>query len=912
MTRFLTSLAAFLAAAPLFAQDIDLQWVGDKPQVPAGQSWGVPFEKGQLDERQTFSLTDSNGDQLPLQQWVMARHRDGSVKWMGFATSLTPDQTEGLKLTAGPRLTPRQARQAARKASASEMQADGIKVSETADEVTVDNGVEKITFGKSGAWLVRAIEMNGTKVAGNGRLVCIREDRSQEEDGILKFDDFQSRIDSVSVEKTGPVLAVVKIDGMHSDGTRDWLPFSVRFYIYDNVPSVRMVHSFIYDGDQFTDFIKGLGIEFTLPLREEIHNRHVRFAGENGGLWGEAVKPLAGRRVLTYPGIESVLRDQFEGKRVPDQAEYNAAGQKLISDWADWSDFRLTQLTPDGFDIRKRTNAESRWIGTAGGNRAPGYMQAGDVSGGLGLSLKDFWQSYPTELEIMDMTEDNATMTVWIWSPRGEVMDMRHYDTEGHDLNSAYEDYQEGMSTPYGIARTSEITIVPYSVMPTRDESVHIAQTAQSISQIMATPQYLHDAGAFGVWGLPDPDGGEVKQWIEKQINDYIAFYEQSIETQRWYGFWNYGDVMHSYMSGRHSWNYDIGGNAWANTELEPDLWLWYAFVRSGREDIFRMARAMTRHTSEVDVYHIGEMAGLGTRHNVSHWGCGAKEARIGQAWWKRFFYYLTCDDRVGDLMHDAADADFTTLKFDPLRVAQPRSEFPTSQPTRLRWGPDWIAFVGNWFTEWERTGNEYYLDKIETGMKSLSNLPNGLFTGKGPYGYDPETGKLTYEGEPDWITNTNHLANLQGGFEVMMEVYDGIGNEDFNKTYLEYCSWYTVPKDDPIRDLPENAKYKNWWGHWNQDRMLAFAGHELNDAYRIKLAWVRFLQGSVGPDGKLRDQVPLVRVEGSDTLIPFYESPRVSTNGTAQWNLEAIIMLGLIGDQIPDLSEIPAPAPRR
>ena len=542
MTRFLTSLAAFLAAAPLFAQEIDLQWVGDQPQVPAGQSWGVPFEKGQIDERQTFSLTDGNGDQLPLQQWVMARHRDGSVKWMGFAASLTPDQTDGLKLTAGPKLTPRQARQAARKASASEMQADGIKVSETADEVTVDNGVEKITFGKSGAWLVRAIEMNGTKVAENGRLVCIREDRSQEEDGILKFDDFQSRIDSVSIEKTGPVLAVVKIDGMHSDGTRDWLPFSVRFYIYDNVPSVRMVHSFIYDGDQFTDFIKGLGIEFTLPLREEIHNRHMRFAGENGGLWGEAVKPLAGRRVLTYPGIESVLRDQFEGKRVPNQAEYNAAGQKLISDWADWSDFRLTQLTPDGFDIRKRTNAESRWIGTAGGNRAPGYMQAGDVSGGLGLSLKDFWQSYPTELEIMDMTEDKATMTVWIWSPRGEVMDMRHYDTEGHDLNSAYEDYQEGMSTPYGISRTSEITIVPYSTMPTRDESVHIAQTAQNISQLMATPQYLHDAGAFGVWSLPDPDGGEVKQWIEKQIDDYIAFYEQSIETQRWYGFWNYGD----------------------------------------------------------------------------------------------------------------------------------------------------------------------------------------------------------------------------------------------------------------------------------------------------------------------------------------------------------------------------------
>ena len=40
----------------------------------------------------------------------------------------------------------------------------------------------------------------------------------------------------------------------------------------------------------------------------------------------------------------------------------------------------------------------------------------------------------------------------------------------------------------------------------------------------------------------------------------------------------------------------------------------------------------MTRHTAEVDVYHIGPNAGLGSRHNVSHWGCGAKEARISQA----------------------------------------------------------------------------------------------------------------------------------------------------------------------------------------------------------------------------------------------------------------------------------------
>jgi len=903
--------AALLCAASLMADDatsgIALRWVGNEPSVPTGQSWGVPFKKGEVSSEGIFTLKDSAGETLPLQQWVLARHRDGSVKWMGFAAAFSPDEASGLELSLLPKMSARKAR-----AYALEAQQGGLSAVESGDSIVVDNGVERVVFGRSGSSLIRSIEMGGTLVATSGRLVCSLEDRSLEDRNILSYKDFESKIETVTLEKSGPVLAVVKVEGVHSNGVREWLPFTVRFYIYKGVAPIRMVHSIIYDGEQSEDFISGLGVEFTLPLREEIHNRHVSFAGENGGLWSEAAKPLSGRRVLRSPSSQNVLADQVAGKRTPNQSEVDPAGQKLIRDWADWSDYRLEQLTPDGFTIRKRTNAQSRWIGTAGGNRAEGYVQAGDLTGGLGVSLKNFWQSYPTELEVEGMTESEARLRVWMWSPRGEAMDMRHYDTEGHDLNSSYEDYQEGMSTPYGVARTSELTLVPYSALPTRQETVATSQTAQSVCQLMATPQYLHDAGAFGTWGLPDPDGGEVKNWIEEQINDYIDYYKQSIETSRWYGFWNYGDVMHSYAADRHTWNYDLGGNAWANTELEPDMWLWYAFVRTGREDIFRMASAMTRHTSEVDMYHIGEMAGLGTRHNVSHWGCGAKEARIGQAWWKRFYYYLTTDDRVGDLMHDAADADYTTLKFDPLRVAQPRSQYPTSQPTRLRWGPDWIAFVGNWFTEWERTGNEKYLRKIEAGMESLSHLPNGLFTGKGPYGYDPETGILTYEGDPEWITNSNHLANLQGGFEVMLEVYDGVGNKDFNDTYVEYASWYSVPKDDPIRDLPENAKYKNWWGHWNQDRLLAFAGNKLGDEYRMKLAWKRFLQGSVGENHKLRPQVPLTRIEGADALVPFDESPRIGTNGTAQWNLEAIIMLGLAGDCIPDLSEIDPPAPPR
>ena len=65
----------------------------------------------------------------------------------------------------------------------------------------------------------------------------------------------------------------------------------------------------------------------------------------------------------------------------------------------------------------------------------------------------------------------------------------------------------------------------------------------------------------------------------------------------------------------------------------------------AGRADIYRFAEAMTRHTSEVDVYHIGKWAGLGTRHGVQHFGDSAKQVRISTPVYRRLFYYLTPDE---------------------------------------------------------------------------------------------------------------------------------------------------------------------------------------------------------------------------------------------------------------------------
>ena len=106
--------------------------------------------------------------------------------------------------------------------------------------------------------------------------------------------------------------------------------------------------------------------------------------------------------------------------------------------------------------------------------------------------------------------------------------------------------------------------------------------------------------------------------FVEDNLDSELAYYQKQVDQRDWYGFPQFGDFMHSYYAPRHEWNYDWGVvMPGMNTELGAPLWMWYSFLRSGRADLFRLAEAHTRNMSETDVYHLGPMACLGSRHNV-------------------------------------------------------------------------------------------------------------------------------------------------------------------------------------------------------------------------------------------------------------------------------------------------------
>lgn len=868
-------------AAPASPTIADLSWLEGAPSLLTGTTFGVPWPRGALRKDQAFALS-SPGGELACQSWPLAYWPDGSLKWTAHALPAQGAMPGRLQLKPGKARLPAQA----------------LAIKESPDAIVIDTGVIECVVPRQGADIIRSIRRGKTDIARAGKLVALSDDQP---DGSTRQSAYESQLAKVTLEQRGPVRSVVKLEGMHRDvkGSRAWLPFTVRLYFYAGAESVRIMHTFVFDGDEQKDFVRGIGLRFDVPMTDEEHNRHVRFGGElqdnSGGLWAEGVRNLTGLR--RDPG-EAVRKAQLAGQgvAVSEIAERVRKNMQYVPAWGDYS---LSQLSADSFRIRKRTKAGHGWIDAAWGRRAPGLGYIGGASGGVAFGMRDFWQRHPTQLDIRNAHTDAAQVTLWMWSPDAPAMDLRFYhdgmgmDTHAEELQAldiTYEDYEKGFGTPVGVARSSELTLWALGATPARERLVQMAAHVQTPPQLVAAPAHILATRVFGnMWSLPDRST-PAKAHIEDRLDAHFDFYRNEVEQRRWYGFWDHGDFRHTYDLDRHEWRYDVGGYAWANSELSPDLWLWYSFLRTGRADIFRVGEAMVRHTSDVDTYHLGRFAGLGTRHNVQHWGCSAKQVRISTAVYRRMYYFLTADERIGDVMRDTLDADQRLEAVDPVRKLPnqpPKGQFPV----RASFGTDWASLVANWLTEWERSGSTKYRDRILTGMRDIAAMPHGFFNAE-RMGYELETGRLHNMIGTD--VKASHLNAVFGAIEIFDELINLTGDKAFEKAWIEYCELYNAPAEEQRRRLGKthggtDAIYQG------NSRMTAYAAWKRKDPELARRAWKEFAAAN-------RPYPPFTprRVAGPAVLNPVNEVPWVTTNETAQWGLAAIQNLALVGDALP------------
>lgn len=837
-------------------------------------TFGSVWSKGEAAASE-FELRDAKGNSIPVQSKVLAWWPDKSIKWCTH-TADAGKMTDTVNLNIVDSV------------AGMEQQIKGcLHICEDDTGYQIDTGRLKLFISKKeGAYLAENICINDVLMARAAYPVYVAEYRYEK--GEVKGyenQEFIGEITSVELEEVGDLCAVFCFRGNNIPRSeeRACMPFVIRMYLYADSEDISFTHTFLYDGIESRDYLKGMGIRFDVNMSERLYDRHIQYGTDRAHFHEAAVMLAANNPKLSKDIFIKQLQGEYVDYEGDEQVRFVAENVPV------WNNYSIYQDSAYHYAIYKNTGEGCCDLRCAEGKRAPGVMAVNSATGGIMAGIKNFWQKYPSGLEVKGLGEENTGCTVWFYSPRAEAFDFRHYDKRSYP-QTCYEGFSYVGASAYGIGVSSECKVRFTERFVDAKEMEQFAREVQKPPVYVGTPEYYHDKRAFGYWSLRTGES-EVESWLEVQLDKSFDFYKAEIEARGWYGLFDYGDVMHTYDAIRHVWRYDFGGMAWQNTELVPTYWLWLYFLRTGREDVFTMMEAMSKHCSEVDVYHFGPNKGLGSRHNVRHWGCSCKEPRIAMAGHHRFLYYLTGDMRLKDIFEEVKDSDYTTIDRQVERNKHKEDFVPG-----VRSGPDWSAFVSNWRTWYEITLDERYRQRIETGIKDIYEAPYGLSSGP-DYGYDVESAHLIYRGELENTPN-QHLQICMGGPQDWWEIADMLEDNRLNELMADLGEFYYLDKEKKAELTNGLIKERPYSWPMFATGISGFSAMLRNNPDLARQSWKILIKFNWDMGGEAGYEA-VEYAKGADGAS-FKEIPWNTTNTAAQWGLNVMMCLEFIRDYLP------------
>jgi hypothetical protein len=239
--------------------------------------------------------------------------------------------------------------------------------------------------------------------------------------------------------------------------------------------------------------------------------------------------------------------------------------------------------------------------------------------------------------------------------------------------------------------------------------------------------------------------------------------------------------------------------------------------------------------------------------------------------------------------MRDLNESDHLLKNVDISRKLppSPEREKAEGQDAVSSFGTTWGSFIAAWLTEWERTGDVRWRDRILNGMETIGGMKRGWFAGSAPY--DLKTGRFL--GTGDYVTFSN-LNNLFGVVEMSSELLDLVDAPAYRKAWLYYCRYVNAPAAVQVAELGRGGLGTNS----ERSRLTAYAAHHEKDRALALRAWGEFFGGRGVPSSRRAK-----RIGGVEVLRPIDEDPGLSTNSASQWGLAAIENLALIGDTLEE-----------
>ncbi|MGI5819525.1 MAG: hypothetical protein ACOX9R_15655 [Armatimonadota bacterium] len=319
--------------------------------------------------------------------------------------------------------------------------------------------------------------------------------------------------------------------------------------------------------------------------------------------------------------IDDYLETEFtdiESLTLPVALSGGGANARFLLPGADGDAVVEQQVGPDASLIQKH-DALLEFAGEERENlRASGVMDYRSAAGaGVIVAVENFWEEYPKALS----ASADAALIQILPPLAGE---------------SFYEDLPDHLSFPFveghyrfkwGMSKTTRMSLT-FHGGGAADLAQHAGQTRLPVVPVIPAQYY---AGTAALGDFAPPREGVFEAW-DALVAQRFEQHMQIKESQREYGFFNYGD-----------WFGERGTN-WGNNEYDLPHGLFMQYARTGERDYFRLALEGVRHMADVDCVHAHPdplHVGAMQLHSVGHTGEWSQNlAKPG--WSYRYGYHTT------------------------------------------------------------------------------------------------------------------------------------------------------------------------------------------------------------------------------------------------------------------------------
>jgi hypothetical protein len=242
-------------------------------------------------------------------------------------------------------------------------------------------------------------------------------------------------------------------------------------------------------------------------------------------------------------------------------------------------------------------------VGDDEGRRADGWLLARGDESALAVAVRDFWELYPKGL-----STDAAGLTVELLP---ELPEEIYADADENALTQWYFWADEGKYTiSTGVRITTDFAV---DFAPGVDEQEPARYTAgqwwRNRLVAAATPEWYCSTGTFDAMTPREEGKFEI---FERQLDEAFEGFMARRETEREFGFMNFGDWF-----GERTWN-------WGNIEYDTQWALAANFMRTGNLAMLGRAREAATHNADIDTVHYHadpSRVGYQYAHSIGHTG---------------------------------------------------------------------------------------------------------------------------------------------------------------------------------------------------------------------------------------------------------------------------------------------------